>query len=91
MQPFDLVGPSYTSQSRNLSDQLTMNWYVESSEGEGQSPAALYPTPGLEVFIDLANTPIRGSITANDRTFVVAGAQFFEIFSNLLSSICLFA
>lgn len=82
MQPFELVGPSYTSQSPNLSDQLTQNWYVESSEGEGQSPAALYPTPGTEVFCDLANTPIRGSITVNDRTFVVAGSRFFEIFSN---------
>ncbi len=59
-----------------------MNWYPESSEGEGQSPAALYPSPGLEVFCDLANTPIRGEITVNDRTFVVAGSHFFEIFSN---------
>ena len=82
MQPFDLVGPSYTSQSRNLADQTTMNWYVESSEGEGQSPAALYPTPGLAVFCDLLNNPIRGEITANDRTFVVAGSRFFEVYSD---------
>lgn len=82
MQPFELVGPSYTSQSPNLADMLTMNWYPESSEGEGQSPAALYPTPGLEVFCDLTDTPIRGEITANDRTFVAAGAHFYEIFSD---------
>lgn len=82
MQPFDLVGPSYTSQSPNLADQLTQNWYPESSEGEGQSPAALYPTPGTRVFALLANSPIRGSITANDRTFVVAGSHFFEVFSD---------
>jgi hypothetical protein len=59
-----------------------MNWYPESSEGEGQSPAALYPTPGTAVFCDTGNTPIRGEITANDRTFVVAGSRFFEILSN---------
>lgn len=82
MQPFDLVGPSYTSQSPNLADQFTMNWYVESSEGEGQSPAALYPTPGTEVFCDLTDTPIRGEITVNDRTFVAAGAHFYEVFSD---------
>lgn len=82
MQPFELVGPSYTSQSPNLADQLTMGWYPESSEGEGQSPAALYPTPGTAVFIDTANTPIRGLITANDRTFCVAGSRFLELLSN---------
>ncbi len=82
MQPFELVGPSYTSQSPNLADQLTMGWYPESSEGQGQSPAALYPTPGLAVFCDLTDTPIRGEITVNDRTFVVAGAKFYEIFSD---------
>lgn len=82
MQPFELVGPSYTSQSPNLADMLTMNWYPESSEGMGQAPAALYPTPGLEIFSELANTPIRGEIVANDRGFVVAGSRFFEIFSN---------
>ena len=59
-----------------------MNWYPESSEGEGQSPAALYPAPGTQVFIDTGNTPIRGLITANDRTFCVAGSRFFELLSN---------
>jgi len=82
MQPFDLVGPSYTSQSPNLADQLTIGWYVESSEGEGQAPAALYPTPGTAVFCDLTDTPIRGEITVNDRTFVAAGAHFYEVFSD---------
>lgn len=57
-----------------------MNFYVESSEGEGQSPAALYPTPGTRVFAILNNSPIRKSITVNDRTFVVAGSHFFEVF-----------
>lgn len=61
---------------------LTMNWYVESSEGMGQAPAALYPTPGLEVFCDLTDTPIRGEITVNDRTFIAAGAHFYEVFSD---------
>src|SRR5579864_3841934 len=87
MQPFDLVGPSYTSQSPNLADQLTMNWYVESSEGEGQAPAALYPTPGTALFVNLANSPVRGIITANDRTFVVAGSRFFEIHSDGTSTV----
>lgn len=82
MKPFELVGPSYTSQSPNLADQLTMGWYPESSEGEGQSPAALYPTPGTRVFCATNFSPIRGSITADDRTFVVAGSHFLEIFAD---------
>jgi hypothetical protein len=80
MQPFEIVGPSYTSQSRDLADMLTMNLYPESSENMGQSPAALYSTPGLQLFCDLANTPLRGEVLANDRAFAVAGSRFCEVF-----------
>lgn len=55
-----------------------MNWYPESSEGQGQSPIALYPTPGLEVFTAL-DTPVRGSIVINDRYFAVGGSRFYEV------------
>lgn len=59
-----------------------MNWYLESSEGEGQSPAALYGTPGTKSFCDTGFTPIRGEVVANDRFFAVAGSHFLEVFSD---------
>lgn len=79
MPPFELCGPSYTSQAPNLADQLTMNLYPESSEGQGQSPIALYSTPGTEVFCNLVDTPVRGSIVINDRYFAVGGSRFYEV------------
>jgi hypothetical protein len=56
-----------------------MNLYPESSEGMGQSPIALYPTGGLEVFSNLVDTPVRGSVIINDRYFAVGGSRFYEV------------
>lgn len=82
MPSFGLCGPSYTSQSRNAADQLCMNWYPENTEGEGQSPVVLYPTPGLEIFCQLTDTPVRGEIKVNNRFFAVGGSEFQEVFSD---------
>ena len=57
MPRFGLVGPTYQSQSPNLDAQLCMNFYPELDEsGAGNSPIALYPTPGTKLFSDLGRT-----------------------------------
>jgi hypothetical protein len=78
-----LVGGSYTSQSRNADDSLCMNWYPEAIENpSGKVASALYPTPGLQQFVALPDTPVRGQITTNGRAFAVGGASFCEVLSN---------
>lgn len=81
MAPFGFTyGGSYTSQAPNAADLLCMNLYVESMEGNPTvSKTVLYPTPGLLLFCDFGDTPIRGEITVNDRTFVVAGSRLYEV------------
>jgi hypothetical protein len=80
MPPFGFVGPSYSSQSPNFAFMQAMNWYPESSEKQAAtSPIALYPTGGLKLFSDLVDSPVRGEITVNDRSFSVAGSRFYEV------------
>ena len=86
MPRFGLVGPTYQSQSPLLDAQLTMNWYPELDEsGAGNSPLAMYPSPGLKTFCDmnpLAHTSVRGDSTIVGRTFAIEGPNFNEVFSN---------
>jgi hypothetical protein len=80
MARFGFVGPSYRSQSVNADCQTCMNLYVESVEsGQGKGPLALYCTPGLSPLYNLGPSPIRGLITAQGRTFAVAGATLWEL------------
>lgn len=62
MPRFGFVGPSYSSQSLIADCQRLMNWYPEMIESaDGNSPLALYPTPGLKLFAQI-EAPVRGCI-----------------------------
>ena len=83
MPKMGIVGPSYTSQSANANDQMTMNLYVESMEGnQAENPIVLYPTPGTRVFTTLADLPVRGQVFTATRAFAVGGSVFHEIFAD---------
>src|SRR5437899_2400159 len=80
MARFALVGTAYRSQSVIADCQVLMNLYLEMIEsGEGQSAAALYCTPGLLALWNLGGVACRGIITAQGRTFVVAGTVLWEL------------
>lgn len=80
----DLIGSSYESQSPNADAQLTMNWYQEFIEsGDGNSKAALYPTPGLKLLLDLSTTyngGVRAEFEINGRSFAIIDVAFLEFY-----------
>ncbi len=56
-----------------------MNLYPENIEsGMGKSAVALYPTPGLTLFAQLAQ-PVRGALSINGRAFFAAGGSLWEV------------
>jgi hypothetical protein len=60
------VGPSYTSQSKIAADDRCVNWFPEKIEsGTGQTPYALYPTPGYAHVSTLGDAPGRGLFSVN--------------------------
>src|ERR1039458_10158295 len=77
---FGFIGPSYRSQSVLADCQTCMNWYLEAVEsGMGRSGMVLYPTPGLTLLYSLGKAGVRGEITAQGRTFVIAGTVLWEL------------
>lgn len=77
------VGPAYQSQSYLADAERCINWYVERNESSGApTPYALMPCPGFETFASVSQAPIRGEFYQNGRGFFVAGAAFYEVFSD---------
>lgn len=78
------VGATYTLQSYSADAQRTVNLFLQADEsGSGKSPASLFATPGLRLFTNLGELPIRGELTtAAGRLFCVCGAKLFEVFKD---------
>jgi hypothetical protein len=68
----------YTSQSPTADCEVAVNWYPESIEsGMGQSAMALYPTPGLGLFVTLPGmVQVRTGFEFAGRKFWVAQDLF---------------
>lgn len=80
MSRFGLVGPAYRSQSINADCQTCINWYPEAVESQqGKGPMVLNPTPGLRLRYSLGTAGVRGEITAQGRSFAVAGTVLWEL------------
>lgn len=77
-----VVGPSYTQRSLPFDAQRTVNLFPVFDE-QGKEVAALYGTPGLELFSTAGNGPIRGGfISTNGRAFFVSGDSLYEVTSS---------
>jgi hypothetical protein len=50
MPTIDFVTGSYPASSKSISVRKTVNWFPESTEGQGKRPTALIPTPGTKTF-----------------------------------------
>jgi len=77
------VGPTYQSRSLDANAERTINLYPELIESDGGvAQVALYTTPGLRLFGEVSDKPHRAMFAQAGRAFVVAGASFFEVFSD---------
>lgn len=76
-------GTSSPSQSPLANAERLINWYQEAVD----SPAAptgfaLYPTPGFQSFLTVADVDWRGLFRMAGRTFAVVGSGFYELFAD---------
>ena len=59
-----------------------MNLYPETDKsGSGKSKVQLVGTPGLQSFVTLPTSPIRGIWIGENRMFAVGGSHYYEVFS----------
>lgn len=77
-----LVGQTYQERSLPFDAQRMVNLYPVIDE-QGKETAALYGTPGLDLFATAGSGAVRGCFAAtNGRGFAVSGANLYEVLSN---------
>jgi hypothetical protein len=78
-----LVGPSYQERSLSFDAQRSINLYpVIDETKQGKEVAALYGTPGLDLFATVGIGPIRGVFcSANGRAFIISNTELYEVTS----------
>lgn len=82
-----LVGPTHAQRSLPFNAQRTINLYPVFDQ-QGKEIAALYGTPGKELFTTCGAGPVRGQFAStNGRAFVVSGSGIYEIFAEGTSSL----
>lgn len=79
LTPYPLFGTSVEAMSRTVSAQERVNFYAEPTPESGIGAFALYPLPGLELFIDLGTAPCRAARAVDSLMYVVQGNNFWEI------------
>ena len=70
---------SYQHPARQLSSQRMVNAFLEKQPQGTKSPIASLRTPGIEDYITLPETPIRGMATHNNKAHAVAGDSLYRL------------
>jgi hypothetical protein len=82
-----LVGPTHEQRSLPWDAQRSINLYPVFDQ-QGKEIAALYGTPGKELFTTCGAGPVRGMFSSNNgRGFVVSGFGIYEVFADGTNSL----
>jgi hypothetical protein len=74
-----LLGLGLTGRSVNVNSAKRLNLYLEINEEGAKSRVSAHNLPGLELFLDLGDTPPRGLHGLGDDLFVVHRSTFFSV------------
>lgn len=77
MKPIRLFGSGTKSRSENITAQTRTNMYFEMVDDKG--PLAAYGTPGLTLFTDFGDTPVRGMYAIGTVLYVVHRATLYTV------------
>jgi len=77
-----LVGGAYRSSSLNLNAQTCINLYPERDKHGGKYPSALFPSPGLTLFLQKTGNSVRGMFEMNNLLYVVIDNKFYIVDAN---------
>lgn len=74
------IGASYTSKSVIGACERCVNWYPEVNESPfGRRKIFLYPTPGYNSVVTLAESPCRGLFALDGRAFAIMSNVLYEL------------
>ncbi len=81
-----LFGGSGEERAKDVSQQLTQNWYVHKTN-RGKSNIVIYPTPGMTSFSACGVGPIRGAIEYDDELYVISANELYRINSGGIAAL----
>ncbi len=70
---------SYSDRSKQLASRRLINCYPEQIPLPGKAPIALRRSPGIEEWITLPTSPIRGMLKHQEVLYVVAGSKLYSV------------
>lgn len=78
------IGATYQSMSPAADAEDTINWIPAIEESPGAEARVVFdPSPGLDEFCTLADSPVRGvALAPGGRVFFCAGAKVYEVFAD---------
>lgn len=79
MARFPLFGTGQTGKSVRVSSQRRVNMFVERQQDDERGPLAWHQRPGLELFAELGDTPIRGLEVVGDNIYAVHRGTLYSI------------
>lgn len=78
MKPLQIFGTATKSRSDNATSQSLVNLYLEKNDDEKKSLVA-YGTPGLLLFTDFGDTPVRGLYALGNTLYAVHRNGFYTV------------
>lgn len=82
MNPIPLLGLGIQSKSPNVTAQRRINFYLEFIQDDDKTRVVAYGTPGLTLFADRGDNPIRGMHPFGDYIYIVHRDTFWRIDSS---------
>ena len=79
LQPIPLFGIGNQGKSANVDAQERTNLYIEVQQDPEKHVLTLYPTPGLQTFVNLGTTPIRGLYEKGEVLYAVHQNMLYSI------------
>lgn len=74
-----LFGAGLQGKSSNVSSQRRVNFYSQVEAVEDKTRISFHGTPGLSLFADFGDTPVRGEIAVGTLLYVVHRGTFWEV------------
>lgn len=74
-----LLGLGLQGRSLALSAQRRLNLYLEIDPQGDKSKVSAHPTPGLTLFADLGDTPVRAMHAVGDHLYIIHRSTFYAI------------
>lgn len=79
LRPVPLFGLGNVGKSVNVNAQQRKNLYVEIQSDAEKNVVTMYPTPGLQTFVQLGAYPARGMYELGDFMYIVANNIFWRV------------